>query len=105
VTKPITEEREMTLQIEGRGQTKEQALNAAFSNLKNEVGGTPLRIEPLDAEVLEADEIQYTERFLFLFFRRTRFEYFLRLRVRVRVVCIKMESIPFKQKINKSIFR
>jgi uncharacterized protein (TIGR03578 family) len=105
VTKPITEEREITLQIEGRGQTKEQALNAAFSNLKNEVSGTPLRIEPLDAEVLEADEIQYTERFLFLFFRRTRFEYFLRLRVRVRVVCIKMDSIPFKQKINKSIFR
>ncbi|MGL6218559.1 MAG: DUF4312 family protein [Lacrimispora sphenoides] len=105
MTKPITEEREMTLQIEGRGQTKEQALNAAFSNLKNEVGGTPLRIEPLDAEVLEADEIQYTERFLFLFFRRTRFEYFLRLRVRVRVVCIKMDSIPFKQKTSKSIFR
>ncbi|MDR2023446.1 MAG: DUF4312 family protein [Hungatella sp.] len=105
MTKPITEEREITLQIEGRGQTKEQALNAAFSNLKNEVSGTPLRIEPLDAEVLEADEIQYTERFLFLFFRRTRFEYFLRLRVRVRVVCIKMDSIPFKQKINKSIFR
>ncbi|WP_313582777.1 DUF4312 family protein [Lacrimispora sp.] len=105
MTKPITEEKEMTLQIEGRGQTKEQALNAAFSNLKNEVGGTPLRIEPLDAEVLEADEIQYTERFLFLFFRRTRFEYFMRLRVRVRVVCIKMESISFKQKINKSIFR
>jgi uncharacterized protein (TIGR03578 family) len=105
VTKPITEEREMTLQIEGRGQTKEQALSAAFSNLKNEVGGTPLRIEPLDAEVLEADEIQYTERFLFLFFRRTRFEYFLRLSVRVRVVCIKIESIPFKLKEDKSIFR
>jgi uncharacterized protein (TIGR03578 family) len=105
VTKPITEEREMTLQIEGRGQTKEQALSAAFSNVKNEVGGTPLRIEPLDAEVLEADEIQYTERFLFLFFRRTRFEYFLRLSVRVRVVCIKIESIPFKLKEDKSIFR
>jgi uncharacterized protein (TIGR03578 family) len=105
VTKPITEEREMTLQIEGRGQTKEQALSAAFSNLKNEVGGTPLRIEPLDAEVLEADEIQYTERFLFLFFKRTRFEYFLRLSVRVRVVCIKIESIPFKLKEDKSIFR
>lgn len=105
MTKPITEEREMTLQIEGRGQTKEQALSAAFSNLKNEVGGTPLRIEPLDAEVLEADEIQYTERFLFLFFKRTRFEYFLRLSVRVRVVCIKIESIPFKLKEDKSIFR
>jgi uncharacterized protein (TIGR03578 family) len=105
VTKPITEEKEITLLVEGRGQTKEQALNAAFSNIKNEVGGTPLRIEPLEAEVLEAEEIQYTERFLFLFFKRTRFEYFLRLSVRVRAVCIQIESIPFKQKKDKSIFR
>lgn len=103
--KPITEEREMTLQAEGSGPTKEQALNAAFSNIKNKVGGTPLRIEPLEAEVLEAEQIQYTERFLFLFFKRTRFRYFLRLNVRVRVVLVNVENIPFKIKTDKSIFR
>lgn len=103
--KPITTETETTLEIEGKGKTKSHALDAAFSTIKKKVGGTPLRIEPLDVEVLQADEIQYTERFLFLFFKRTRSEYFLRLRVRVRMVGIDLDSIPFTVKKDRSLFR
>lgn len=61
-----------------------------------------MRIEPLDAEVLEATELQYTERFMFLFFKRTRSKYFLRLNVRARVFSMNLENIEFKVEKDKT---
>ena len=103
--KPIAEDREIVLQIEGRGKTKDQALGAAFSGIKKVVGGTPLRIEPLDVEILEATENQYTERFMLFFFKRIRSEYLLRLNVRVRVFDFHLEDIEFEVKADHSLFR
>lgn len=106
MAKAITEEKELTLQIEGEGNTKDQALGAAFSTLQKKVGGTPLRIEPLNVEVLQATETQYTERFLFLLFPRTRSKYYLRLNVQVRVIGISLNDIDFQvQKTARSLFR
>lgn len=93
---PVTEKKEISVQIEGIGDTKEQALDAAFAGLKKQIGGTLLRIQPLEVEVLQAIEKQYTERFLLLFFPRVRKKYYLQLLVRVRVVSFCMDNLEFK---------
>lgn len=93
---PIAEEREISVQIEGEGGTKEQALDAAFATLKKRIGGTLLRIQPLDVEVIQAVEKRYTERFLFLFFPRVRTKYYLQLKVRVQTVSVCMDKVEFQ---------
>ena len=104
MSKPIMGNQEITLEVEGRGDTKDQALGAAFSNIQKQVGGMPLRIEPLDVEVLQATETQRSERFLLLFFPRIRSTYHLRLKVQVRVVSIHVEKITFQTQTERSLF-
>ncbi len=101
--KPVTEEQEMIVLIEGEGDTKEKALDAAFMTLRHKVGGTLLRIEPMSVEVIQAQKREYTERFLFLFFPRIRTKYYLQLKVCVKVVSFCMENIDFK--VSKSNFK
>lgn len=102
---PITEEKEITLLVKGNGDTKEKALSAAFSGIKQSVSGIPLRIEPLDVEIVKAVEEQYTERFLFLFFKRTRSTFYIELNVKVHVVNLELDSIPFQLKTQRLLLR
>lgn len=94
--RPITEQKEISVKIEGSGNTKEQALDAAFASLKKQIGGTLLRIQPLEVEVLKAVEKQFTERFLMLFFPRVRKTYYLQLLVRVQIVSFCMDNLEFQ---------
>lgn len=105
MSEQVVEEKEITLKVEGSGETREQALNTALSNIQKQVGGTPLRIEPLDVEVLEATEMRKTERFLFLFFPRIRSTYYLRLKVKIRIISIHLENITFQSQAEQSLFR
>lgn len=94
--KPITEQKEICVKIEGSGNTKEQALDAAFASLKKQIGGTLLRIQPLEVEVVKAVEKQFTERFLMLFFPRVRKTYYLQLLVRVQIISFCMDNLDFQ---------
>lgn len=101
----IGEEKILTLETDGKGNTKDQAIGEAFSKIQKMVEGIAIRIEPLTVEVVDATQDEYTERFLFLFFKRTRSEYYIKLKVTVRVLKINVEGIKFESKKNNSMLK
>lgn len=57
-----------------------------------------VRIEPLDIQIIRAEQETFTERFLFFFLPRTRADYRVLLDVEVEITLIEMEMIPFVEK-------
>lgn len=89
-----------TLEIEGKGKTKELAINTALGTIQKKVmkkfDNIILRIEPVNISVIEAKEINYTERFLFIFFPRKVKQYYVKLEIKVNIFLMDVESIPFE---------
>jgi len=93
---------EAKVRIEGKGDSKEKALNIALGNIQKKVmkeykGNMIIRIEPVDVDVVEAKEFSYIERFLFLFFPRQRSKYSVVLDVDINLFLLDVEEINFKK--------
>lgn len=90
-----------TVCVEGVGNTKEQAISIALGNIQKKIlseqKGMIIRIEPLHVEVIEAKELMYTERFLFIFFPRKRQKYKVVLDVDVNLFILEVDKIQFEQ--------
>ena len=87
--------------VSGKGETKQQAFAAALSQvqptlLKNNAK-VLLRIEPLDVNVLQAEEKVKREKFLFFFLARDRRQYIVKLEVTVSLTHIDVEQVDFKR--------
>ncbi len=56
-----------------------------------------LRIEPVDVQVLKAEESVRVERFLFFFLPRQRREYRVQLEIKVQVTSLDVAKVTFTQ--------
>lgn len=91
---------ETTVRVEGKGDSKEKALNMALGNIQRTVmkdyaGNMIIRIEPLNIHVVDAIETSYIERFLFIFSPRERSKYKVTLDVEVNLSLLAVEDIQF----------
>ena len=93
---------ETKVRVEGKGDSKEKALNIALGNIQKKVmkeykGNMIIRIEPVNVDVVEAIETSYTERFLFIFSPRDRSKYKVVLDVDINLFLLDVEEISFNK--------
>lgn len=92
----VNETKHQVVTVSGKGETKQQAFAAAFSNIQKQlIGDTEtaiLRIVPEKVEPLKLVKSSYTEKFLFFFFKRTRTTY----AVTVAVTAIDLDALVFE---------
>ncbi|MET9494072.1 DUF4312 family protein [Streptomyces sp. NPDC006552] len=88
-----------TLRLSGSGPTREKAFATAIGQVQSAVGertdGVSFRVEPLELDVVSAVEHRWTERFLGLFFPRTRRRYEITLRIEVQVASLDLDALDF----------
>ncbi|WP_078393151.1 DUF4312 family protein [Shouchella patagoniensis] len=88
--------------VSGKGSSKEEAISHALSKIQRQVfkGNNQLllRMEPQSVEVLKAETLTYTERFLFLFMPRKKVVYHITLRVGVATKSFNQELIQWNEK-------
>lgn len=98
----VTIKKRQIIQVEGTGKEKNQAFANALNQIHNRVlkekNDVIIRIEPLDIQVVKAEQETFTERFLFFFLPRTRADYRVLLDVEVEITLIEMETIQFVEK-------
>lgn len=98
----VTFKKHQIIQVEGTGKEKNQAFANALNQIHNRVlkekKDVIIRIEPLDIQVVKAEQEIFTERFLFFFLPRTRADYRVLLDVEVEITLIEMETIQFVEK-------
>lgn len=98
----VTIKKRQVIQVEGTGKEK----NLAFANALNQIHNRVLkeredvivRIEPLDIQIITAEQETYTERFFFFFLPRARADYRVMLDVEVEITLIEMDTITFVEK-------
>ncbi|MFQ2385765.1 DUF4312 family protein [Aeromonas dhakensis] len=85
--------------VNGKGATRQQAFAAALSQVQSTLlKDNPrvlLRIEPVEVEVIEAEESVRVEKFLFFFLPRQRHEYRVRLAITARVTSLDTDMVTF----------
>ncbi|WP_428950162.1 DUF4312 family protein [Streptomyces sp. cg35] len=88
-----------TLRLSGTGPTREKAFATAIGQVQSAVGkrtdGVCFRVEPLELDVVSAVEHRWTERFLGLFFPRTRQRFEITLRIEVQVASLDLDVLDF----------
>lgn len=98
----VTIKKRQIIQVEGTGKEKNQAFANALNQIHNRVlkekNDVIIRIEPLDIEIIKAEQETFTERFLFFFLPRKRADYRVVLAVEVEITLIEMETIDFVEK-------
>ena len=87
--------------VNGKGTTRQQAFAAALSQVQSTLlKDNPrvlLRIEPVEVEVIEAEESVRVEKFLFFFLPRQRREYRVQLEIKVQVTSLDVAKVTFTQ--------
>ncbi len=87
--------------VNGKGATRQQAFAAALSQVQSSLlKDNPLvmlRIEPLEVQVLKAEESVRVEKFLFFFLPRQRCEYRVELEIKVQVTSLDVAKVTFTQ--------
>jgi uncharacterized protein (TIGR03578 family) len=87
--------------VNGKGATRQQAFAAALSQVQPSLlKDNPLvmlRIEPLEVQVLKAEESVRVEKFLFFFLPRQRCEYRVELEIKVQVTSLDVAKVTFNQ--------
>ncbi|MFB2863698.1 DUF4312 family protein [Aeromonas sp. MdU4] len=85
--------------VNGKGATRQQAFAAALSQVQPTLlKDNPLvmlRIEPLEVQVLKAEELVRVEKFLFFFLPRQRHEYRVQLEIKVQVTSLDAAKVAF----------
>jgi uncharacterized protein (TIGR03578 family) len=98
----VTVKKRQVIRVEGTGKEK----NLAFANALNQIHNRVLkekkdvivRIEPLDIQIVKAEQETFTERFLFFFLPRTRVNYRVLLDVEVAITLVEMDTLHFEEK-------
>lgn len=90
-----------TVQVNGRGDTKQKAFAAALSNVQRTVLGQNenniiLSIKPLDVTVVKAVKTVRREKFFFFFFPRDRVVYDITLDIQIDVTTLDVQEIEFE---------
>ncbi len=87
--------------VNGKGATRQQAFAAALSQVQSSLlKDNPLvmlRIEPLEVQVIKAEESVRVEKFLFFFLPRQRREYRVQLEIKVQVTSLDVAKVTFTQ--------
>lgn len=85
--------------VSGNGKEKSHAFSQALQNVQQKLmkqsSDVFLQIEPIDVEVLKAEQQETTERFLFFFLPRKKITYLVELKVKVVIKKISQEKINF----------
>jgi uncharacterized protein (TIGR03578 family) len=88
-----------TVNVSGKGDSKERAFADALSRVQNTVlkstNKVLLRIEPEDVKVVQARESVRLEKFLFFFLARQRRSYSVELDITVNVTVIDTDKVSF----------
>lgn len=88
-----------TVNVSGKGDSKERAFADALSRVQNTVlkatNKVLLRIEPQDVAVVQARESVRKEKFLFFFLARERRNYSVELDITVNVTVIDTDKVSF----------
>ncbi|MFM4934316.1 DUF4312 family protein [Aeromonas veronii] len=87
--------------VNGKGTTRQQAFASALSQVQptllKDNQQVLLRIEPVDVQVLKAEELVRVEKFLFFFLPRQRREYRVQLEITVQVTSLDVARVTFTQ--------
>ena len=87
--------------VSGKGTTRQQAFASALSQVQptllKDNQQVLLRIEPVDVQVLKAEESVRVEKFLFFFLPRQRREYRIQLEIKVQVTSLDVAKVMFTQ--------
>ena len=87
--------------VNGKGTTRQQAFASALSQVQptllKDNQQVLLRIEPVDVQVLKAEESVRVEKFLFFFLPRQRREYRVQLEIKVQVTSLDVAKVTFTQ--------
>ena len=87
--------------VNGKGPTRQQAFASALSQVQptllKDNQQVLLRIEPVDVQVLKAEESVRVEKFLFFFLPRQRHEFRVRLAITVKVTSLDVDKVDFTQ--------
>ncbi|HHQ4696356.1 DUF4312 family protein [Aeromonas jandaei] len=87
--------------VSGKGTTRQQAFASALSQVQptllKDNQQVLLRIEPVDVQVLKAEESVRVEKFLFFFLPRQRREYRVQLEITVQVTSLDVAKVTFTQ--------
>ncbi|HHQ4777829.1 TPA: DUF4312 family protein [Aeromonas veronii] len=87
--------------VSGKGTTRQQAFASALSQVQptllKDNQQVLLRIEPVDVQVLRAEESVWVEKFLFFFLPRQRREYRVQLEITVQVTSLDVARVTFTQ--------
>ncbi|MGU5728642.1 DUF4312 family protein [Aeromonas jandaei] len=87
--------------VSGKGTTRQQAFASALSQVQptllKDNQQVLLRIEPVDVQVLKAEESVRVEKFLFFFLPRQRREYRVQLEIKVQVTSLDVARVTFTQ--------
>lgn len=87
--------------VSGKGTTRQQAFASALSQVQptllKDNQQVLLRIEPVDVQVLKAEESVRVEKFLFFFLPRQRREYRVQLEITVQVTSLNVARVTFTQ--------
>lgn len=85
--------------VNGKGSTRQQAFSAALSQVQptllKDNPQVLLRIEPIDVQVIKAEESVRVEKFLFFFLPRQRREYRVQLAIKVQVTSLDADKVAF----------
>ena len=85
--------------VNGKGATRQQAFAAALSQVQHTLlkdnPRVMLRIEPVEVQVLKAEESVRVEKFLFFFLPRQRREYRVQLETTVKVTSLDADKVTF----------
>ena len=88
-----------TVNVSGKGDSKERAFADALSRVQNTVlkatNKVLLRIEPQDVKVVQARQSVRKEKFLFFFLARERRSYSVELDITVNVTVIDTDNVNF----------
>ena len=85
--------------VNGKGTTRQQAFAAALSQVQHcllkDNPRVMLRIEPVEVQVLKAEESVRVEKFLFFFLPRQRREFRVQLEITVKVCRLDVDKVDF----------
>lgn len=91
--------RKMSIEISGKGPTRDQAIGNAIGSIKNtvfkELEELIVRIEPNQMKVLEAVMSERKERFMFILFPRIKRAFKVKLHVEVELMLLDTTTVSW----------
>lgn len=95
----LNEIRHQTVRVTGQGETKQKAFADALSHIQTQVvkdeAFVTLQITPVAITPVRLNVAARQERFLFLFFPRTRTTFDVVIDVQVAINAIELKTVPF----------